>query len=125
MFKRILLIPILLLYLISIAGIRMQAHYCHQEFSELSFNPFHQAECGCSKEEKSCCDDAQFLLQITTVYAPSPVITTPDVQLISSIISSFEEFHFQSITPIQPNPFCFSNEFPPPDKIVSCRQFKI
>lgn len=128
MLKRLFVLPVLFLYLMSIAGIRLQAHYCHGTFSEYSFNPFYELSCGCADEqtEMNCCDEAQLLLKIQDSHSSTVAQQLPDLAIVHflnfSISNGFLPVHFKAIT----NNFVADmQDLPPPDCLLSFGQFRI
>lgn len=128
MLKRFIVLTVLLLYLSSIAGIRLQAHYCHGTFSEYSFNPFYELTCGCADEqtEMNCCDEAQLLLKIQDSHSSSVSKQLPDLAIVHflnySISSGFlpvysKALSFDCVAEMQ--------DLPPPDCLLSFGQFRI
>jgi len=125
--KRHLNISLLFLYLISTAGIRFQAHYCHGEFSSFTFNPFHELSCGCEDESNvnSCCDEAQYALKIQDSHASSTTTTCQlSAQYSESFAANFEVWSFIEA----PKKLSFNNQFhdlKPPDRCIAFGQFRI
>jgi hypothetical protein len=124
---RLLSISLLFLYLISTAGVRFQAHYCHGEFSSFTFNPFHELSCGCDDESTmdSCCDEAQFALKIQDSHASTSSSTC---QLSAHYSESFPtNFEVRSFLKTPKN-LRFNNKFhdlKPPDRCIAFGQFRI
>jgi hypothetical protein len=118
---------LLFLYLVSTAGIRFQAHYCHGEFSSFTFNPFHELSCGCDDESTmdSCCDEAQFALKIQDSHASTSSST---FQLSTHYSESFPtNFEVRSFLKTHQN-LRFNNKFhdlKPPDRCIAFGQFRI
>ena len=127
MLKRLLVLPLLFLYLLSTAGVRMQAHYCHGAFSSFTFNPFHDFECGCAEESEtmSCCDEAQVILKVQEIHAPSSSVSVPATVLFYTE-SPFERSSF-SIKEHTRNAFPLGlvPDRPPAETIISLGQFRI
>lgn len=127
MLNRLLLFPILCLYIFSTVGIRLQAHYCHGEFSSVSLNPFHQLSCACEleMEESNCCTDAHFLLQVKDSYANSTIVSITNLQAFTLLS---ECYSFINNTSTSDKVQLVDNrkvDLPPPDILVDNGQLRI
>ncbi|HOY47932.1 MAG TPA: hypothetical protein PL185_04300 [Flavobacteriales bacterium] len=127
MLNRLLLFPILFLYLFSTVGIRMQAHYCHGEFSSVSLNPFHQLSCACESEveESNCCTDAQFLLQVKDSYANSTSVSIPNLQAFTLLSECYSLINITSTSDKVQLVDNRKVDLPPPDTLVGYGQWRI
>lgn len=128
MVKRLIVLPVLLLYLLSIAGIRLQAHYCHGTFSEFSFNPFYELSCGCADEqtEMNCCDDAHLLLKIQDAYSSSVSQQLPDLAIVHFLNYSISSGFLPVLSKaISIDYVAEMQDLPPPDCLLSFGQFRI
>jgi hypothetical protein len=118
---------LLFLYLISTAGIRFQAHYCHGEFSSFTFNPFHELTCGCEDDtnSNSCCDEAQFELKIQDSHASTSSSTFQlSAHHSQSLVTNVELTFVYNSTRI----LRFNDQFhdlKPPDRCIVFGQFRI
>lgn len=127
MLNRLLLFPILCLYLFSTVGIRMQAHYCHGEFSSVSLNPFHQLSCACESEveESNCCTDAHFLLQVKDSYATSSIVSVPNLQAFTLLSQCYSLEKLTSTDEVIQLVGNRKVDLPPPDTLVGFGQWRI
>jgi hypothetical protein len=69
--KKLIVIPIMFIYLVAVSGIMVSAHYCGQEMESVSLFTqkagCDEGECGDeSQSSDDCCDDKTFTAKIDT-----------------------------------------------------------
>ncbi len=86
--KRIVVISLMFLYLITAIGLTVSAHYCDGKITSVSFNPFdtkHKCPCGSKKMKKDCCKDETTTIKLSEEQQKTQqficnVIKAPDFQ---------------------------------------------
>jgi hypothetical protein len=66
--KRIVVISLMFLYLITAIGLTVSSHYCDGKITSVSFNPLeteHKCSCGSKKMKKGCCKDETTTIKLS------------------------------------------------------------